>query len=151
MNSSDDPGATDLAADLALRLGTLTTLLRRSAQLGVSPTIATVLATLERDGAKRVSELAELAGVAQPTMTSLLRKLSEDGCVRRGTEAQDQRVVTIAVTDEGRDLLARVRAARRQALSARLARLDTAQRAALATAIPALDTLIDTWRVAGSA
>ncbi|MGA8115135.1 MAG: MarR family transcriptional regulator [Actinocatenispora sp.] len=140
---------TRLAAELAGRLGTLTTLLRRSVRTGVSPTVATVLSTLERDGAKRVSDLADVAQVAQPTMTTLLRKLSEDGRVQRGTDANDQRVVTIAITDGGRDLLARIRSARQAALDVRLASLAPDERAALAAAIPALDTLLENWRETG--
>ncbi len=136
-----------LAAELAGRLGVLSSLLRRSAGVeGVSPTVATVLSTLERDGAKRVSDLADIAQVAQPTMTALLRKLAQAGHVARGSDTQDQRVVTIAITAEGRELLAHIRAVRQAALDARLTLLEPADRDRLAAAVPALDKLLDNWR-----
>ncbi len=145
MNSS--MAGSRLAAELAGRLGVLSTLLRRSAGVeGVSPTVATVLSTLERDGAKRVSDLADIAQVAQPSMTALLRKLAQAGHVARGSDVQDQRVVTIAITDGGRALLEHIRAVRQAALDARLALLDPADRDMLAAAVPALDKLLDNWR-----
>lgn len=136
-----------LAGELSGRLGTLTHLLRREVDYaGVSPTLATVLAALDRDGPKRVSELAAIAQVAQPTMTSHLRKLAADGTVARGADPRDQRVVTIELTDAGRELLDRLRTARRSVLQRRLDTLDAADRAALAAAMPALDKLLGNWR-----
>lgn len=136
-----------LAAELAGRLGELTQALRREVQVGqVSPTLSAVLSTLERDGAKRVSELADIAQVSQPTMTTLLRRLGADGAVSRGTDPHDQRAVVIELTDAGRALLARVRAARESALADRLAGLEPADRDALAAAIPAIDRLLEHWR-----
>jgi DNA-binding MarR family transcriptional regulator len=136
-----------LAVELSGRLGDLVQLLRREVRVGqVSPTGTTVLAALDSDGARRVSELADIAQVSQPTMTTLLRKLHEDGIVTRAADAHDQRVVLIELTDDGRELLTRRRAGRAEALDARLAALDRHDRDALAAAIPALDKLIDNWR-----
>ncbi|HEY3507348.1 MAG TPA: MarR family transcriptional regulator [Actinocatenispora sp.] len=138
-----------LAGELSGRLGTLTHLLRREVDYaGVSPTLATVLSALDRDGPKRVSELADIAQVAQPTMTSHLRRLAADGTVARGADPRDQRVVTIELTDAGRELLDRLRTARRSALQRRLDTLDADDRAALAAAMPALDKLLGNWRKA---
>ncbi|BCJ35315.1 MarR family transcriptional regulator [Actinocatenispora thailandica] len=136
----------ELAAELAGRLGDLTHALRRTVDHAASPTVTAVLATLDRDGAKRVSELAEVARVAQPTMTALLRRLVEDGTVVRGADPHDQRVVTIELTEAGRDTLRSVRQQRTAALASRLDQLDGSDRAALAQAIPALDKLLLTWR-----
>ncbi|GAA4216476.1 MarR family winged helix-turn-helix transcriptional regulator [Actinocatenispora rupis] len=145
MNST--AAVSQLAGELSGRLGTLTHLLRREIDYaGVSPTLATVLAALDRDGPKRVSELAEIAQIAQPTMTTHLRKLTADGTVTRGADPSDQRVVTIELTPAGRELLGRLRTARQSALQRRLDTLDADDRAALAAAIPALDKLLDNWR-----
>ncbi|MEV0840706.1 MarR family transcriptional regulator [Actinocatenispora sera] len=142
-----NPVSTDaLAAELAGRLGDLTHALRRVGDHTASPTVAAVLATLERDGPKRVSELAQIARVAQPTMTGLLRRLVEEGTVVRGADPHDQRVVTIELTQAGRDTLRGIRRMRTAALASRLDQLDGADREALARAIPALDKLLDTWR-----
>ena len=136
----------ELAAELAGRLGDLTHVLRRVVDHSASPTVTAVLATLERDGPKRVSELAQVARVAQPTMTGLLRRLVEEGTVVRGADPHDQRVVTIELTQAGRDTLRGIRRMRAAALASRLDQLDSADREALARAIPALDKLLETWR-----
>lgn len=136
-----------LAVELSGRLGDLVQLLRWEVRVGqISPTGTTVLAALDADGPKRVSELADIAQVSQPTMTTLLRKLHDDGIVTRAVDERDQRAVLIELTDDGRELLARRRASRAEALDARLAALDRRDRDALTAAIPALDKLIDNWR-----
>jgi DNA-binding MarR family transcriptional regulator len=136
-----------LAIELSGRLGDLVRLLRHEVRVGqVSPTATAVLVALDTDGSKRVSELADIAQVTQPTMTTLLRKLHDDGIVTRAADARDQRVVLIELTGDGRALLTRLRAGRAEALDARLAALDRRDRDALAAAIPALDKLIDNWR-----
>jgi len=139
-----------LAHDLGERLALLTSLLRRDVRIGqISPTQALVLATLDRQGPKRVSELADIAHVAQPTMTTLLRKMADDGVVSRESDPDDQRAVLIGLTDAGRGLVRQVRAAREQLLDARLAGLAEADREAIARAIPALDKLLEIWRKEG--
>ena len=142
----DSAETDELAAELAARLGDLTHALRRAVAAEVSPTVATVLSLLDRDGPKRVSELAEVAQVAQPTMTGLLRRLSADGTVARGADPYDQRVVTIELTDAGRERLAGIRRMRTAALASRLRRLDATDRDALAHAVPAMGQLLEIWR-----
>ena len=75
-------------------------------------------------------------------MTGLVRRLEDDGLVRRTPDAADGRAVRVVLTDAGRQRLALVRSARAEVLQARLDRLGDADRAALAAALPALDALL---------
>ena len=77
-------------------------------------------------------------------MTVLMRRLEQEGLVRKTRDAADARAVRVEITEAGREALDQVRAARTQILQARLDRLDDDARAALAAAIPALDQLLQT-------
>src|SRR6476660_2686511 len=82
----------------------LTRLLIREVGGDLSRTEATVLRTLI-GGPRRITELAELEGLAQPTMTLLIQRLEQRGWVERRRHADDGRVVLISVTDLGRATL----------------------------------------------
>src|ERR1700733_9829141 len=71
-------------------------------QLGdeLSRTEVGLLNTLS-GGPRRITELAELEGLAQPTMTSLVKQLEQRGLLRRGRHADDGRVVLVHLTDAG--------------------------------------------------
>lgn len=69
-----------------------------------------LLAALDDHPELTVSELALSAGVAPPTATRMLDHLDRAGIVRRGHSTQDRRVVTVTLTEQGRQLLARKRA-----------------------------------------
>jgi DNA-binding MarR family transcriptional regulator len=92
----------------------------------------------------RITDLAAAELVAQPTMTGLVRRLEQDGLVRRTPDPGDARAVLVELTDAGRDQLAAVRQARAEVLRERLDRLDGDARAALADALPALEALLTT-------
>jgi DNA-binding MarR family transcriptional regulator len=54
------------------------------------------------DRSRRVTELAELEGVAQPTMTFVVKRLEDRGWVRREALPSDGRVAIISLTPAGR-------------------------------------------------
>jgi MarR family transcriptional regulator, organic hydroperoxide resistance regulator len=56
-----------------------------------------------------VGEVALAAGVAAPTATRMLDHLQRAGIVRRAHSTRDRRVVTVALTTQGHQLLARKR------------------------------------------
>jgi DNA-binding MarR family transcriptional regulator len=66
--------------------------------------------------------------------------------VTRVPDPADRRVVQVAITDEGRAVLSRRRAARAGRLGALLAALGPEERAAVAAALPALDVLVGAGR-----
>ncbi|HEY0812816.1 MAG TPA: MarR family transcriptional regulator [Pseudonocardia sp.] len=129
--------------ELAAGLDELVTLLPRlTPHGGLSLVAASTLATLERRGPARITELAEAQNVTQPAMTGLVGRLAAQGLVERSPDRDDRRGVLVAVTQAGRTLLAARRGERAEALADLLHGLDVADRAALAAALPALGRLV---------
>jgi DNA-binding MarR family transcriptional regulator len=136
-----------LAAEVAARLERLIGLFRwLNPPSGLSLTAAATLATLERSGLCRLTSLAVREGVTQPAMTQLIVRLQGEGLVTRVPDPADGRVVQVAITDEGRAVLSRRRAARAERLAVLLATLSPQERAAMAAALPALDVLVGAGR-----
>ena len=75
----------------------------------VSRTEMEVLSII-REGPRRITELTELEGVAQPTMTLLVRRLQDKGWVEREGLPGDGRVVMVKITEAGRAAQERLRA-----------------------------------------
>jgi DNA-binding MarR family transcriptional regulator len=115
-------------------------LLRRSPQR-ISRSEAGLLSSLS-GGPRRITELADLEGHAQPTMTLLVKRLEERGWVARRRDPADGRVVLVSLTDAGTAALEDVRAAYRTVLRDHLAAMSDEQIAALLTATDALETLL---------
>ena len=69
----------------------------------LSLTSASTLATLERTGPRRITDLAVIEGVTQPAMTVLVRVLEQSGLVERRGDPADKRVALVAVTEAGAD------------------------------------------------
>src|SRR5271156_2569861 len=67
----------------------------------MSLTSSSTLATLERTGPRRITDLAAIEGVTQPTMTKLVRVLEQSGLVQRRGDPTDKRVALVAVTEAG--------------------------------------------------
>src|SRR5919206_2995794 len=130
-----------VAASLLPTASRLTRLLLRRAPQRISRSEAGLLSSLA-GGAKRITELADLEGHAQPTMTLLVKRLEERGWVARRRDPADGRVVLVSLTDAGTAALDDVRAAYRTVLRDHLAAMSDAQIAALLTATEALDTLL---------
>src|SRR3954447_10176593 len=57
----------------------------------LSLTSAATLATLDRTGPRRITDLAVIEGVTQPAMTVLVRVMEESGLVERRGDASDKR------------------------------------------------------------
>jgi DNA-binding MarR family transcriptional regulator len=109
----------------------------------ISLTSAAVLSTVERTGPRRITDLAAIEGVAQPSMTALVSNLERAGLVERQRDAEDQRVVLVALTPAGADYLRSRRRAGTDAFARLIAKLPPAQAQALLAATPALVQLRD--------
>jgi DNA-binding MarR family transcriptional regulator len=107
----------------------------------ITLTSASTMSTLSRSGPLRLTALAAIEGVAQPSMTSLVTGLERTGLVERRTDPADRRVVLVALTDAGRDHLRTRRQAGAEWFTALVDQLSDEDTAALTAALPALDRL----------
>jgi DNA-binding MarR family transcriptional regulator len=132
----------DVATALLPAASRVTRLLLRRAPQGVSRSEAGVLSALS-PGPRRITELADLEGHAQPTMTLLVKRLEQRGWVARDRDPADGRVVLVSLTEAGAATLEDVRAAYRAVLRDYLVALPDDELAALQTATEALEALLD--------
>jgi DNA-binding MarR family transcriptional regulator len=114
-----------------------------AAAAGISLARARTLATLDREGARRLTDLALLEQVAQPTMTALVGRLEADSLVSRSGDEADGRTVFVSITDAGRGCLRQLIQRRSDSLEAALVQLTAADREAIAAALPALARLLE--------
>jgi DNA-binding MarR family transcriptional regulator len=130
-----DPG--DLTAAGEALYGLVTAAVRRGPR-EMSLTSLSTLATLDRTGPRRITDLAVIQGVAQPSMTVLVTALERSGLVERRGDLADRRVALVALTAVGAELLRAQRRAGAEALIGLIDKLPADEAAALAAAIPAL-------------
>jgi DNA-binding MarR family transcriptional regulator len=131
-----------ISTQLLARAAVLTRLLARQVSGELSNTEAAVLNTL-RDGPRRITELAEHEGLAQPTTTLLVKRLEELGLVTRQRRADDGRVVLVSLEPAGLRAHEEFRARFRALLRADLAATTDEQIDALAYATETLESLIN--------
>ena len=99
------------------------------------------LAALERHESMTPGELADHEKVQPPSMTRVIAVLEARGLVRREPHATDRRQVILTVTDEGRDLVQRVRRRREAWLAQRLQELTPNEIQTLRAAAPILEKI----------
>jgi DNA-binding MarR family transcriptional regulator len=121
--------------------GLLTRLLVRQLGADISRTELGLLSTLS-GGPQRITTLAELEALAQPTMTTMVKQLEQRGLVRRERHADDGRVVLVHLTDAGRATVEDYRSRIRAMLGTYLSEIPDKQVEALAAATDALTQLI---------
>lgn len=133
-----------LAEELGEVLARLYGFLRRAIlPQQMSLTQALVLRTLRERGPQRVTDLAGIEGVRQPTCTGLVNTMEAEGWVVRNVDASDRRVVLVELTDPGREVLDGITQARAIVLDRYLDRLSDDEKLALAAALPGLQRLVD--------
>lgn len=140
--SADAAAATvELAARLRLSTTRLARRLRQEAEIDLTPTMLSAMATINLQGPLTLGALADLEGVAPPTITKVVNKLAGRGLVARTQDPSDGRVCRVACTPEGRALGEESRKRKNAWLAARLGEFDQADRARLAAAIDVLEGL----------
>jgi DNA-binding MarR family transcriptional regulator len=95
------------------------------------------------EGPRRITELTELEGIAQPTMTLLVRRLQEKGWVQREGLPDDGRVVMISITDAGSTAQQKLRAQFLTAMRGDLQELSDQQLEELSAATETLSSFVD--------
>ena len=90
-----------------------------------------VLTGLGEDGVTTPSDLADYIGITRPATSRLLARMEGAGFVVRSGSAADGRSVSVALTDRGREVLARLRPQVDAVLARFTAKLDPAALAGL--------------------
>lgn len=90
-----------------------------------------------------MQELADLLGVAAPTVTAMIKRMLTQGFVERIRDEQDWRVVWISPTERGLSAVTLYDQFRRANLQRRLAQLNQEELALLRAALPVLHHLIE--------
>jgi DNA-binding MarR family transcriptional regulator len=65
-----------------------------------------VLRTIKLRGEETAARLSEQISLSQPTMTGIVRRLSDRGLIQRRRSKTDRRKVMLRLTDKARDVLA---------------------------------------------
>jgi DNA-binding MarR family transcriptional regulator len=125
-------------ADAADALYRLLTAAVRQLPRDISLTSLATLATVERTGPRRITDLAASEGVTQPSMTALVTALERSGLVERRQDADDQRVVLVVLTEAGAAYLRNRRKAGTEAFTRLLGELPAGESASIIAAAPAL-------------
>ena len=151
-----DSGIDHRLGPLPERLGTATSrlqaLLRRHlAQAEITISQARTLSTLATRGPQRVTDLALIEQVAQPTMSALVSRLDDHGLVERRPDPGDPKATVISITKAGLELWRSLVALRTDLLAAGLTLLSASERKSLEAALPALEHLVDELQGAGMA
>lgn len=107
----------------------------------MSLTSAATLATLDRTGPRRITDLAAIEGVTQPAMTVLVRVMEKSGLVERRGDTSDKRVTLVCLTEAGASYVRTRRRAGIQAYAGLIDKLTDDEIEALAAALPALQHL----------
>ena len=139
-----------VAQHLRRSLGRLVRTLRRHDDDDLSPTTASILFTVAREGPLTAGDIARKERLAKPSVTAALEKLTTAGLVERRADDADRRVAWVSITAAGRRRIDARRARRQAWLAARLAHLDPEDLAVLARAADIVDALTETQEAAAT-
>ena len=135
------PTARQLAKQLGLRLIRAYRFLRQREQNSLTLSQVAVLDLLGDDRQWRIGDLAEAAGIRQPSMTDLLNRMEHQGWVRKVQTLHDKRGIEVTMTEEGRTLLRAINRRHVDNMAQRLALLSDEEKAVIERALPIFDFL----------
>ena len=137
------PKPEDVAQRFRGSLMRLTRTLRQHDGDDLSPTLASILFTIGREGPLTSGDIARRERMKKPSVTAVVDRLVALGLAERRPDATDGRVVWVAITDTGRRRIAARRARRTAWLASRLEHLDPADLAVIVRAAEIVDDLIE--------
>ena len=102
------------------------------------------LILLEARGELAISAIADALAVGRPSASVLVEQMVQMGLVRRSEDVADRRRSLVCLTDQGKDLAARLHRGDEQFMASMFARLDAADLRALEQGLQALtDAMMD--------
>ncbi|TAN31037.1 MAG: MarR family transcriptional regulator [Actinomycetota bacterium] len=129
------------AEHISAALYSLLVSVARSMPRDLSRTGVATLSRLEQSGPQRITRLAELEGVTQPTMTTLLDKLAHMGLVERHPDESDGRATLISLSRFGKSYLSQRQQIGTERIADLVSRLPSEQIQLLADALTSLTSL----------
>jgi len=108
---------------------------------GLTPTQYSVLGLIAVRGPLGLTELTEMEGLNPTMLSRVVRKLDDEGLIRRQPDPADQRAARVQVTPAGSEVHQRIRAQRTQVLYACLERLPIEVTDELLKAVPMLEAV----------
>lgn len=123
---SDTSDLSELATHVRLTCQRISRRVRFEGTHEVAPHQYSVMVRLI-DGEKTPTQLAETERLSTPSITRTLNCLQDDGIVTRTPHPTDGRQVMVALTDKGREIVARTMARRDSWMAERLATLNDDQ------------------------
>jgi DNA-binding MarR family transcriptional regulator len=115
---------------------------KETEQLGITARQVTLLWLVKGRPGLSLAELAAEERISPPAMSGHVDRLERAGLIERIRSSDDRRRVGLRLTDDGAQLLRRVRARRTTWLVERLRALDSAELDAVSAALPALARLV---------
>lgn len=109
----------------------------------LSLTALSTLSTIERAGARRLTDLAVSEGVTQPSMSALVSQLERLGLANRQPDPTDGRVVRVAITPAGREHLSTLRRAGASVFEVLIDKLTPAESASLRAVLPTFGRMLE--------
>jgi DNA-binding MarR family transcriptional regulator len=145
LNSSDAERASALAAELRATLGKLKRKLREQGRRSdLTPSQASVLLYLEKEGPAAVSTLARAESMRPQSMSAIITSLLEAGLVSGSPDPNDGRQTLMSLSRKCQKLLKEGRAARQDWLTTIIQKkLSSREQEKLSAAIDLLARLIE--------
>lgn len=109
---------------LVEELISLSRLLRPGRDSGMTPQQYWLLRQLRRDGSLSIGELAQSLGITTGSATVACKRLERTGLLTRERQLEDERIVQVALTEQGRSQIDDLRQKKRAALAQWLDVLD---------------------------
>jgi DNA-binding MarR family transcriptional regulator len=131
----------EVAARLRLSINRLARVMRYQDEGNLSPTLTSILGTINQLGPLTLGRLAELEHLAAPSVTKIVEKLVALGLIERLPNQQDRRVVNVQVSAAGRRHILASRSRRTAWLANRIEELPAEDIRRLADAADVLDRL----------
>lgn len=94
----------------------------------ITPEQYWLLKRLKHAGPLNIGELAEGLGITSSSATTATKRLAKMGLVKRDRQKEDERVVTVALTETGREMLEQWANEKRAALASLLTPLTLEER-----------------------
>ncbi|HUY42226.1 MAG TPA: MarR family transcriptional regulator [Acidimicrobiales bacterium] len=134
---------TETAARLRRAVTRLHRRLRANSLGGVTPTQASLLATLNQLDEPTLGDLAIAEQIQPPSVTKLVRDMEVSGLITTFRDPHDRRATRARIAPAGRRELERIRQRKTQFLERRLAALSPQDRARADELVTFLETLLE--------